>query len=91
VKIGRNQPCPCGSGKKFKKCCALTGVPWNDLLTKRDPGMIAQMSIRGRNLAFLHHVAAALQLDNVHEIPDWRNIKRACTPAAVRTIHKIAG
>lgn len=22
-KIGRNQPCPCGSGKKFKKCCAL--------------------------------------------------------------------
>lgn len=21
VKIGRNTPCPCGSGKKFKKCC----------------------------------------------------------------------
>lgn len=21
-KIGRNQPCPCGSGKKFKKCCS---------------------------------------------------------------------
>ena len=21
-KIGRNQPCPCRSGKKFKKCCA---------------------------------------------------------------------
>ncbi len=20
-KIGRNQPCPCGSGKKYKKCC----------------------------------------------------------------------
>jgi uncharacterized protein len=20
-KIGVNQPCPCGSGKKFKKCC----------------------------------------------------------------------
>lgn len=20
VKIGRNAPCPCGSGKKFKKC-----------------------------------------------------------------------
>ncbi len=23
-KIGRNHPCPCGSGKKYKKCCALT-------------------------------------------------------------------
>jgi preprotein translocase subunit SecA len=19
--IGRNDPCPCGSGKKYKKCC----------------------------------------------------------------------
>jgi hypothetical protein len=23
AKIGRNDPCPCGSGKKFKKCCYL--------------------------------------------------------------------
>jgi preprotein translocase subunit SecA len=22
-KIGRNDPCPCGSGKKYKKCCGL--------------------------------------------------------------------
>jgi hypothetical protein len=22
-KIGRNDPCPCGSGRKFKKCCLL--------------------------------------------------------------------
>ena len=21
--VGRNDPCPCGSGKKFKKCCLL--------------------------------------------------------------------
>jgi uncharacterized protein len=21
TKVGRNDPCPCGSGKKFKKCC----------------------------------------------------------------------
>jgi preprotein translocase subunit SecA len=20
-KVGRNEPCPCGSGKKFKNCC----------------------------------------------------------------------
>jgi uncharacterized protein YecA (UPF0149 family) len=20
-KVGRNEPCPCGSGKKYKKCC----------------------------------------------------------------------
>jgi uncharacterized protein len=22
-KLGRNDPCPCGSGKKFKKCCGM--------------------------------------------------------------------
>jgi len=22
TKVQRNEPCPCGSGKKFKKCCA---------------------------------------------------------------------
>ncbi|MGB7630710.1 MAG: SEC-C metal-binding domain-containing protein, partial [Candidatus Deferrimicrobium sp.] len=24
VKIGRNDPCPCGSGKKYKKCCGAS-------------------------------------------------------------------
>jgi preprotein translocase subunit SecA len=23
VKVGPNDPCPCGSGKKYKKCCYL--------------------------------------------------------------------
>lgn len=23
-RVGRNEPCPCGSGKKFKKCCLLS-------------------------------------------------------------------
>jgi preprotein translocase subunit SecA len=25
-KVGRNDPCPCGSGKKYKKCCLLKGA-----------------------------------------------------------------
>jgi tetratricopeptide (TPR) repeat protein len=24
AKIGRNDPCPCGSGKKYKRCCLAT-------------------------------------------------------------------
>ncbi len=24
-KVGRNEPCPCGSGKKYKKCCGMNG------------------------------------------------------------------
>lgn len=25
-KVGRNDSCPCGSGKKFKKCCIGKGI-----------------------------------------------------------------
>lgn len=25
-KVGANDPCPCGSGKKFKKCCRGKGI-----------------------------------------------------------------
>ena len=34
MEIGRNAPCPCGSGKKYKNCCAqkaqnkLAGMPY---------------------------------------------------------------
>ena len=24
-KVGRNEPCPCGSGKKYKACCGKLG------------------------------------------------------------------
>ena len=32
-KVGRNDPCPCGSGKKYKQCCerkarALSPTAW---------------------------------------------------------------
>ena len=29
-KIGRNDPCPCGSGKKYKNCCLKEGVNYNE-------------------------------------------------------------
>jgi hypothetical protein len=36
MKIGRNDPCPCGSGKKYKKCCMTENVtPPEDLDYRR--------------------------------------------------------
>ena len=35
MKIGRNDPCPCGSGKKYKKCCLNKAKPPVDLLWRR--------------------------------------------------------
>ena len=43
-RAGRNEPCPCGSGQKFKKCCAdkqpqvtpspVAGLSWDEYVTK---------------------------------------------------------
>lgn len=33
--IGRNDPCPCGSGKKYKKCCYQSGGSSSKSFTKR--------------------------------------------------------
>lgn len=45
-KIGRNDPCPCGSGKKFKHCCmVLEDGPTADLFT-RCSQMIAAVKIK---------------------------------------------
>ena len=35
MKVGRNQPCPCGSGKKYKKCCLGKENVSSDLLYRR--------------------------------------------------------
>jgi methionyl aminopeptidase len=35
VKVGRNDPCPCGSGLKYKKCCL-----GKDSSANRDPGAL---------------------------------------------------
>jgi hypothetical protein len=49
--IGRNDSCPCGSGLKYKKCCAdkpvaapspIAGVSWDDFLGARAGDMTAE-------------------------------------------------
>ncbi len=37
-KVGRNDPCPCGSGKKFKACCMRKHSACRPLLTAEQQG-----------------------------------------------------
>ncbi len=34
AKTGRNDPCPCGSGKKYKQCCERKAAEKTTFLTK---------------------------------------------------------
>jgi hypothetical protein len=53
AKVGRNQPCPCGSGRKAKRCCGIEGGPSEQSLAR----------------AYLAHAAreAAADLDGVSD------------------------
>ena len=42
--IGRNDPCPCGSGKKFKHCHGRTSVPARDTVYFRNRRLDAESS-----------------------------------------------
>ena len=49
-KVGRNDPCPCGSGKKYKKCClraeaAAVETP-EELLRRRIRAVIGDLAER---------------------------------------------
>jgi hypothetical protein len=43
-KVGRNQPCPCGSGKKYKKCCLAAAEQSPSPVHERDQDLVAQLS-----------------------------------------------
>lgn len=56
--IGRNEPCPCGSRKKFKRCCGVDAAPKLTESKKPtiDPSMLGDM-----NPEFMSQVGQALQ------------------------------
>lgn len=84
-KIGRNYPCPCGSGKKYKFCC-LGKVDWQILLSDPHVDASRHLSVRGKNISFINSIATALQLDNFSPQTPFHELKRAFTPKAVQEI-----
>lgn len=59
--IGRNEPCPCGSGKKFKRCCGIDSAPKLTVSKKPtlDPSALEGMG--DMNPEFMSQVGQALQ------------------------------
>ncbi len=64
TKVGRNDPCPCGSGKKYKKCCWLKQVPppseevMRELMKTLAKKQAAEQSLRERGI-FMNYVNPA--------------------------------
>ena len=56
-KIGRNDPCPCGSGNKYKKCCLLKKTAPDTQLPKGNviPFHVAQKNVDVPELSISQH------------------------------------
>ena len=69
MKVGRNDPCPCGSGIKYKKCCL-----GKDLQVNREPGAqyAQRYKIRLKEEADIEGIrkAGQLVLDTFEQIED---------------------
>jgi hypothetical protein len=77
-KIGRNDPCGCGSGKKFKKCCE--GKP-----EKNRPSWNV-LSIRERNIVLYRGVYDILGLNKGKT---WDDVRRELSNDQIVDIHKL--
>jgi hypothetical protein len=78
-KVGRNDPCPCGSKLKFKKCCM-------DAVRSEDVDPPKSFSAKDRNIFFIESVADLLGL---RKPEDWKRIKRDLSDEQVRQVYAL--
>ncbi len=57
-KIGRNDPCPCGSGQKYKKCCAAKDEQFE--LRRRDERQAVQAALSWLTAKYPEETAQAM-------------------------------
>src|SRR5438552_2547677 len=62
-KLSRNDPCPCGSGRKYKRCCMMTTPTQSPATRATFASREAQaIDARGQELLSQHRVAEARSL-----------------------------
>jgi hypothetical protein len=68
-KLGRNDPCPCGSGKKFKKCC---GSPLKQGIPQKLPP--ATLNTNVRTMGVPGEIQGIIACNHFRDEADPRNI-----------------
>ena len=79
-KLGRNEACGCGSGRKFKKCCL------NKSEDRRPTWEV--LSIRERNLALYDGIIDILGLNKGKT---WNEVRRELSDDQVKRVHQLYG
>ncbi len=76
---GRNDPCPCGSGKKYKKCCLFL----DEQRAERSELAGSAQTLRDRNLALLGGVFEIFGLER-----PWSKVKAGMSDGQVREFYR---
>ena len=95
-KVGRNAPCPCGSGKKFKNCC-MNGVSAAPMtlkeeykkkfdITLKEPHEIEGIRAAGRVLLDImdkveHMIAPGIKTEEINTLVHEETLKAGAVPA----------
>jgi hypothetical protein len=72
-KMGRNDPCPCGSGRKYKHCCLPNHAPSTDSLWARqheDSARLNREMMRFAARKFGEQIHEAWQDFNLNDVPE---------------------
>jgi len=77
-KLGRNEPCSCGSGKKYKKCCQAL----DEGRAARSQQARASQTLRDKNLALL---AAMVEIFGLGR--PWNKVRDGMTDAQIREFY----
>lgn len=81
-KLGRNDPCPCGSGRKYKKC----HLNKQDLPPKQS--FISQRSIKERNIILYN---AIWDIFGFSKGKNWNDFRREMSDDQVRELYRVIG
>lgn len=82
MKIGRNDPCPCGSGRKYKKCHL------NQPLPIISPNVHPQRSIKERNVILLN---AIVDIFGFNKGKNWNDFRREMSDDHIRELYRVVG
>jgi tetratricopeptide (TPR) repeat protein len=76
-KVGRNDPCPCGSGKKYKKCCGRDVSPeplspfFDRRLMERDL-LVLKQTLEGKNFGSVEEMNKYIrEMNQDGKLPQW--------------------
>jgi len=68
-KIGRNDPCPCGSGKKYKKCCLKKGTLIQKYPHRKNSLHIGIYALMRINMMFKNDPEKHMEMMKKHGFP----------------------